>query len=167
MYARHARDLCRASSLDEKLKTLRDLGNKVEKALPTEEEFLAGFRALRYSATFPKERRLVHYVLSGMAQFNYVGTVIDCKAMTIEHIAPQSISVDEEMLANIGNLILVDDATNNRLGAKSFDQKQMVLKGANVPMKEAILDAKKWDNDEIVARATEMARQAYQKIWGL
>ena len=145
------------------VKTLRELRNKLRAGLPTKDEFIAGFKGLRFSATFTKQRKLVHYVLCEMARFDSRGTAVDCDSMTIEHIAPQAGTVDEETIAHIGNLILVDDPTNNKLGAKAFAQKQVVLKSTNVPLKDSILAATKWESAEIFQRADEMARKALRR----
>lgn len=167
MYARHARDLTQAKTPEEKVKSLSELRDKLRAGLPTKDEFIAGFKTLRFSATFTKQRKLVHYVLCEMARFDSRGTAVDCDSMTIEHVAPQAGSLDEETVAHIGNLILVDDPTNNKLGAKPFTQKQAVLKNTNVPMRAPILAASKWEKTEILERADEMARKAFEKIWAL
>jgi Protein of unknown function DUF262/Protein of unknown function (DUF1524) len=166
MYARHARELSQANSAEAKITTLSALKAKLYAGLPTQDEFVAGFKALRFSSTFTRQRPLVHYILSGFARTYSPGNVLNCDAMTIEHIAPQSGPLPYEAFANIGNLILVDDATNNRLDSKAFGQKQAILRKTSVPGLKAILGASKWDGAEIATRAEAMAQEAYKDIWG-
>ena len=87
--------------------------------------------------------------------------------MTIEHLAPQNgTNLDPDVVASIGNLILVDESLNRRLGNKKFSAKQPILARQNgVWVDDTIKTATSWGRRQINARAAALAREAYEDIW--
>ncbi len=84
--------------------------------------------------------------------------------MTIEHLSPQSKGGDE--YGRIGNLIYVDQATNQELANKGFKAKVAALKASDhqwIP--KEILEASSWSASRIRRRTQELAKEGRQEIW--
>lgn len=169
MYALAARSLHNASTPAAKAKVINELRTKLRSKLPPFGEFEARFLELRHSAKFTKQRNLVRYILTKMTQHNWTGVPIDPDKMTVEHLAPENppkpSALTDEQVASVGNLMLVDQKLNNRLGAKSFTDKTKLLKRAGLRLDDAVKNASTWAAPEIEARAKAMAAQAYNEIW--
>jgi hypothetical protein len=88
--------------------------------------------------------------------------------MTIEHIAPQSKICDalpEEVIGQIGNLILVPERLNQALDDKDFKEKREILLKNGVTLDNEIKSATKWNAAEITDRTQLLANEAYKKVW--
>lgn len=169
MYASAARNLHDAIKPASKAKVINGLRAKLRSKLPPYGEFEARFLELRYSVKFTKQKNLVRYILTRMTQHTSVGIPIDSEKMTVEHLSPENPSkptgLSDEQTALLGNLILVDQKLNNRLGAKSFSDKVKILKRAGVRLDDAIRSAANWAASEVEGRTKTMATQAYNEIW--
>jgi len=171
MYASAAKNLHEATSLSNKVSALDALEKKFKTKIPGYAEFEARFVELRYSSKFTKQKNLVRYTLSKICQRNSSGTPLDPDKLTIEHIAPENPAkvggLTDEEIASIGNLIVVDQALNNKLANKSFLDKKKILGSANIWVDPAILNATSWGSSEIESRARSLASEAYNKVWKL
>jgi len=165
MYALHARELQRGDDLQRKIKVIRSIVDKLKARTPSYAEFLALFQELKYSQHYTRQKKLVHYVLSRLDSHNAQGARLDYQQMTIEHIAPQSGNLAEESIAKIGNLILVDQTMNNKLGTKPFGEKKKVLCSSRMWVDDKIRNASKWGKEEIDDRTEVMAKLAYERVW--
>lgn len=168
MYAAHARDVSAASDAQAVAVSVEALIGKLR--IPSEDVFVASFLELGYSTTASKQKRLVRYVLEKHYAHHCSGAAPDFEQMTIEHLIPETAgrgsAASEEDIANIGNLILVDEALNGELAARSFKDKKPILKAAKqVWIDPAVLGAKSWGKKQIANRAEEMARLGYGTIW--
>ncbi len=86
--------------------------------------------------------------------------------MTLEHIANQGKATEIDLVAMVGNLLYVDLDLNDRLGNKTFGEKQKILiRAKGVWVDDYIPDATKWGQDEIEQRTLELAGEAYDKLW--
>lgn len=89
--------------------------------------------------------------------------------MTIGHLLSQSSTsrgADADHVANIGNLVLVDESMNNNLADKGFKDKLLMLgQAGQVWVDPVVLNATTWEAQQITKRAEEMARIAYREIW--
>ena len=167
MYALHARDLFSAKTEEESIKVIDDLISKLRQKLPSKAEFSASFIELNFSKRNTLRRSLVHYVLTSMdSHFDESGIEKNYKAMTIEHIAPESSnSHKEEVISNIGNLILLSSDLNSSLGNKNFSAKKPILSKAAI-WKDAIFEsAIEWNDESVKQRASLLASLAYDKVW--
>ena len=83
-----------------------------------------------------KQKSLVRYTLSKICQRNSSGTPLDPDKLTIEHITPENPAkaggLTDEQIASVGNLIVVDQALNNKLSNKNFADKKKILETANI-----------------------------------
>jgi hypothetical protein len=170
MYALHAREVTAAVDASQAAISVDALIGKLR--IPSEEIFVASFMQLGYSSTASKLKRLVKYILERDYRYHISGAVPDFDQMTIEHLAPEaaatSAAATAEDVANIGNLILVDEPLNVKLDNKDFAAKQPALAAANqVWIDPLILNASAWSRTEINARANAMAERAYRTIWKL
>ncbi len=173
MYAMHARDLTCAGTLDERLETLDLLISKLRDKRPSYQEFEANFAEKVYSKKLPKDKRLVQYILGKIHRHqNRGGVPIDYTQMTIEHISPESpVSrkrgrpIADATIAQVGNLLLVDDALNKRLANKAFEEKRRILSATAVWMDPILKDATGWGKREIEERSRALAKLAFDKVW--
>ncbi len=168
MYARHAREISAASDAQAASTSVVSLISKL--TLPSEDVFVASFMELGYSSTASKRKNLVRYILERHYLHHGTGSVPDFDQMTIEHLAPESAAFGStysaDDIANIGNLLLVDEELNGKLGDMSFKKKLPILTGAKgVWIDQTILDAKSWTATSIRKRAEAMAEEAYRIIW--
>ncbi|PHR90700.1 MAG: hypothetical protein COA80_15545, partial [Leeuwenhoekiella sp.] len=171
MYAYHARQLDQA---DQKYKTtaLDELKAKLRDKLPSKDEFIANFLELHYSSTFTKEKALIKYILSKYDQYYSAklntGTSINYDLMTIEHIHAEnanSPSIEIENIGKVGNLILMDETLNGKLGNKTFASKHSVYLSSHVYLDEELKRATKWEKEDIIQRTEFMAEKFYNVIF--
>jgi hypothetical protein len=166
MYALHARELLRAKDRNERGRVLAELKKKLKAKLPSYEEFETNFLNFSFTDTYTKQKKLIQYVLSRLDRGEGSGVAVDYDQMTIEHIAPQSGTLDEAAIGSIGNLLLCEASFNGEeLKAKSFSEKKAILKKSKVTMDATIKNATKWTASEIDLRAKAMAKRAFNKIW--
>ncbi len=89
--------------------------------------------------------------------------------MTIEHLAHQSSGkgsiLTDEQLAEIGNLILVDEKLNEKLGTKPFPEKLKLLKASPVWIDDYLKQQTSWGASEIRQRSDHLAKFAFEKVW--
>jgi hypothetical protein len=168
-YALHARGLLAAVNLSTKLDCLNELKQKLRDRKPGFQEFEADFLDIAYTNTFTKQKKLVQYILAKIDRTQSAGVHIDYERMTIEHLAPQNPKggVTAKWVGNLGNLIFVDSATNNKLANKDFPAKLKVLERTSVYLDDKIKSCTSWTDKEIEDRTKALAKLAYEKIWKL
>ena len=168
MYAKHAREVRDAETIEAAVKSIRELNGKLKERLPNAEEFRAGFVRLAFSDEYTRDKKLVKYTLGKLSQHGLNIEGLDTDLLTVEHLAPQSgSSVEKDNIANIGNLVLVGEKLNNEiLGNKSFKLKKPLLMRATDVWKDKVLrKAKSWGAGEIEARGSFLAHIALDKVW--
>lgn len=172
MYASAARNLLSAPGAEKKNAVIEDLEIKLRGRLPSYAEFEASFLELRSSKHYTQQVPLVRYVLTRL----HAGAVdpentspVDYSRLTVEHLAPQSgrrgsSGIQPSDVAKVGNLLLVTEQLNGRLGDLPFSEKQEILRGQK-DMEPEILQARNWGAREIEARTKRMARKSYNEVW--
>ncbi|PPH23151.1 hypothetical protein C5C31_07935 [Rathayibacter rathayi] len=92
------------------------------------------------------------------------GPTTSVERLTIEHFLPQKELRNEmpfEVVGSLGNLLLVNDALNIRLGDKDFESKKRILQSDGLNYDSGgVLDAAEWTKDSIVARTCLLAERA-------
>ncbi|WP_158676876.1 DUF262 domain-containing protein [Pukyongia salina] len=171
MYAYHARQLDQATPND-KTKALDELKKKLREKLPSKDEFVANLLELQYSSVYTKEKALIKYILSKYdyhySQKAKTGTSIDYEQMTIEHIHAEkdsSKSIDIEDIGKIGNLILMDESLNGKLGNKPFAIKHPIYLKSNVFLDNEIKNATDWDETNIMDRTERIAERLFDIVF--
>lgn len=170
MYASHARELHTAQTLENKLEVINELIKKLRNKRPSYPEFEANFLEILYSKKYTKHKNLVRYILEKIDQSHRQrGVSIDYNQMTIEHIASQNPhtqnAMSDNLIAQIGNLILVNENLNNKLANKEFNEKKSILLNSGVWLDDVLRNASSWGQQQIESRSKALAKLAYDKVW--
>ncbi|MFH2145152.1 MAG: DUF262 domain-containing protein [Candidatus Omnitrophota bacterium] len=173
---------------------INNLINKMKNEYTMEEEiFVANFKDLEYGENNQRRNTILYYIFDRFNNYNEEDDrIVDPAAWTdyyspgrnirrhlfsIEHYAPRTPSdgVAIENVHNIGNLFIIGTELNGRLSNLSPREKMVKLKGELYPdignnkaLKEFVDEFDdNWDEESVDARATNLARRAYNKIWNL
>jgi uncharacterized protein with ParB-like and HNH nuclease domain len=169
MYARLGRSVFEALEMNSAVKVTSELKTMLRKRVPSLEEFKALFSEILYTDRITKARGLVKYILTAFHKETEKTQTVDYSAMTIEHLVPQSrIGKDgftEQVVGQLGNLILVSAPANDKLANKPFVDKKKILADARFPLPADIAAADVWGIDQILSRTEAMAAEAYGKHW--
>ncbi|HXA02796.1 MAG TPA: DUF262 domain-containing HNH endonuclease family protein [Cytophagaceae bacterium] len=170
MYSSYARKLSSGIDDNEKMKIIKELKQKMKEKLPTYDEFLASFKTIQFTNGYTKQKKIIQYTLSKIDKFfNQNGSVVNYDLMTIEHILSQSPKLKnanhDHCVGLLGNLILVDETTNNTLANKDFSAKKDILKNTNVYLDDIIKKSTTWDVAEIELRTENLASIAYNTVF--
>jgi hypothetical protein len=169
MYASLGRRLFEANDTQAAVAILIEIKAKLRERVPVFEEVKALFPSIIYTENQTKQRPLVTYVLAGFQRHSLKSVVVNFEGMTIEHLASQSLigtgGFSEEIVGQLGNLILVPSELNTKLDNKAFREKKKVLKNAGVvvPPEFAMLD--EITPAAIQKRTANLAEQAYRLVW--
>ncbi|MDT3405011.1 hypothetical protein QE417_004083 [Mucilaginibacter terrae] len=170
MYSTFARELYNAKDDSEKLNAIRELKGRMREKLPTYDEFLASFRTLKFTNNYTRQKRILQYTLGKIDRhFNSSGVVINYEQMTLEHIAAQSISHKpanyDEYVGTIGNLIFIDQKTNNDLANRDFAEKIKTLIKSSVFVDDTLKSSLIWEQEQINQRTEDLAKLAFTKVF--
>jgi len=168
MYAYHARELQRAKTAESRKAAIQGLVTKLREKLPPYEEFQANFRLLQCSEKFTKRKELVRYILSRFLKVDHISVSPNWEGMTIEHIANQGQTLGSGLsdaeAAEIGNLLLVSEELNTKLGSKSFAAKMKLLERQGM-VDKTMSEYDEWSAEAIRERTDHMAKRAFRSIW--
>ena len=170
MYSHYARKLSEAKDHNSRLATIRELRQKMKERIPTYDEFLAAFKTLEFTNGYTKQKRIIQYTISKIDKhFNKSGIEINYDAMTLEHLLsqnpPQKAVDHDDYYGKIGNLLLIDEKTNNNLGNKPFAAKKTVLLKSSIHIDDIINKANDWSPKQIDKRTTSLAKIAYNTVF--
>lgn len=170
MYSSAARRFTAAGDEGERIELLKEFIHKLIERVPSESEFVVNFEQILFSDKYAKNRRAVRYILSKFFEADTKSHVADFSLMTVEHVLPQSAedelsSNDENAIAQIGNLILIPQSLNSKLGEKDFIKKRSLLQKAGVTLDKWLLQAGTWGPEQIKQRTSALASLAYRNIW--
>jgi uncharacterized protein with ParB-like and HNH nuclease domain len=168
MYARHGSEIASLSAAQEIAKKVDELTTKLKAKFPSRDEFIAGFRDLAASEKLTREKSLVRYVLHKMAE-HQSGQAYDRARMSIEHLASQSgkgHTLNEETVAEIGNLAWVTDSAQAHLGTKNIHAKIKILQKEGYWLDQSLAThTGDWDKKAIRLRTDHLAGLAYDQVW--
>ena len=171
MYALLARHVANIKNAQDATPVLKDLKKKLQDRVPPIAEFLALFPGLIYTSRLTKERQLMKYVLSKISRELGHAFPADLDELTIEHLISQSnigtAKWTDEIIGQIGNLILVPKELNQKLENKTFKEKKALLIKSNY---QEMLPDYFWDTDQltpdlIIRRTNELAVLSFNKVW--
>jgi uncharacterized protein with ParB-like and HNH nuclease domain len=169
MYASLGRRLFEAPSTQSAVNVIKEIKDKLRERIPVLAEVKALFPAILFTDNLTKQKDLVKYVLAAFQEHSFKSAVIDFAAMTIEHLVPQRrIGINgfsEEIIGQLGNLILVPSDLNTKLDDKSFKEKKKVLKAAGVVIPPEFTNLNDITSADIQSRTANLANDAYVKIW--
>lgn len=167
-YSSFAIKLTSATSDASVQSVLNGLFETLRKKIPAFEEFEVKFTALYYLSNLTKNKLVVKYALSKQLGTNANGLNIHHENLTIEHLLSEAEikkGVSEDMVGNIGNLILTDGKTNaENLANKNPEEKIKILRKLNYPMDSTLLISDVWSAVEIKIRAKKMAKLLYESV---
>ncbi|MCW5710550.1 DUF262 domain-containing protein [Shinella sp.] len=171
MYAKLAQTTMSCDDGQDFAKVVSEMKAKFRERVPDETEFSLRFSRIIYRTNYTRERNLVKYVLTKLAQHFGMPGEVDTNMLTIEHILSQSEGEetgDEFDYGAIGNLLFVNDDVNGKVGTKDFKNKLKYFTPKNqVYMDPMLSSATEWKVENIGARGVELARIGYNKIWNV
>lgn len=170
MYSTYGRKLFASKDDSERLAVIRELKQKMREKLPTYDEFFASFKTVRFDNSFTKQKKIIQYTLSKIDKFyNKSGSSVNYDLMTIEHLLPQNpkdkTKISDNACSSIGNLILVDEQTNNKLANKDFSQKKQILSSTNIFLDSVLTTQNHLSPTEISDRTELIASLAYNEVF--
>ena len=168
MYAAAAQELTHAASPQKRATALQAFKAKLKARVPSLAEFEAGVERLEFLSSNTKQKALVQYLLQRLDEHQRTGPPVDYSKMTIEHVAPERPApgvLVEASVGRLGNLLLLDEPANTKVGNKSFAAKQKVYLAASPSVDRALRDATQWTSTEIDARTKALAKLAYEKVF--
>lgn len=173
MYAKFSRDLLVAKDKNAKHIAIDKMIDKLEDKVPSKNEFEANFNdKLYYSKIESKQKKLVQYCLSKI-EYKSQNHNVDLIGMSLEHIYPERPDTkwqklkNNDLVKNIGNLVLLDAGLNSEVGNKEFKNKKetIVDKSTLISSKNIIKDKTEWSDNEIIERREHLVNILYKEIW--
>ena len=146
------------------------LKDKLRERMPSSSEFDAGFEQIHYTRERSGQKALVRYILGKVAEYEKQPTVGHTDELTIEHLVPQASlkkGVSAKIVGQLGNLILVDQETNSRIGNKSFPEKRDILVRAGYRLPTAYLEADDLSSEMIESNTSRISNLARTEVWAL
>lgn len=163
IYSRHAILLTNSKDANEANEVCKKLFSQLKKKIPNYEEFEVKFLELAYLKNKTKDKNLIKYCLTKILPKNMSCLDINHETLSVEHIIPQSSKTySEEIIGNIGNLILVDSKTNaEQLKNNPVKKKFEILESANYPFAKSFLSNEEWNQQSVINRAKVIAKELY------
>lgn len=168
MYSSFARKLFEADNSQKASDEIAILVEKLRNKRPSVEEFKVSFREIYYTNSKSKQKNLVRYILRKVSEYYTYKYPVDFDDLTIEHIQPQSnVGEDwtEEVIGRLGNLILLDQEMNEKLGTKPFAKKLKMLKKKNYSIPDFLEPKSEWTPSYVDEHTDLMAELSYNRIW--
>lgn len=169
MYSSFGRKLFEASDSNTASAEIRSLVEKLKQRVPVANEFDAAFEQVIYTNSSTSQRALVRYILSKIVLHERLPVLGSIDELTIEHLISQD-KIDskkwpEEIVGQIGNLILVDSNTNAELGTKSFREKKKILLESGYKIPKEFSDQGQLTPELIRERTQNLSKSARETIW--
>ncbi|MFN3475790.1 MAG: DUF262 domain-containing protein [Blastomonas sp.] len=133
-----------------------------------EVEFDAGFQQVLFTRTHSSQKTLVQYILKKIALYEGQPFIGDTDELTIEHIIPQSsakIAIKETTIGQLGNLMLVDNKTNEMLSNKNWSEKKCILLERGYKVPEIFLNSDIVDEEIIKENTIRLSILSREQIW--
>ena len=170
LYAKYAHDLYQAKSKQDKHKIINSICQELIKRIADLSDFEASVDSrLYYTRKDEKQKELVKYVLMKLERKKNTHSIPI--ATSIEHIypeTPQTMTLaNSNLIKNIGNLVLLEDDVNSKIGNKEYDDKKTyVLNNSQmITAKQLFNKYKSWTDTEIQQRRDELIEEMYDKMW--
>ncbi|HDL7339044.1 TPA: DUF262 domain-containing protein [Yersinia enterocolitica] len=168
IYSEHAIRLTKSSNTDEIQSVLNSLFRSLNKKLPSYEEFHVNFIELNYISNKTRSKNIIKYALS-----KQLGDAINClnidhDFLTLEHYISESELKNgekESVVGSIGNLLLIDDKTNNSiLNNLDVKEKYNVLSELIYPLEKTFITEAEWDEVKVKERTSRIAHVLYNSV---
>ena len=92
-------------------------------------------------------------------------------ATSIEHVypeTPQTMTLaDSNLIKNIGNLVLLEDDINSKVGNKEYNEKRTYVlnKSKMITAKQLFNTYNNWKDTEIKLRRDDLIKEMYETMW--
>jgi uncharacterized protein with ParB-like and HNH nuclease domain len=167
-YSEHAIKLTKSISHDQTQSIICSLFKSLESKLPSFDEFYVNFAELNYLSNKTRNKSIIKYILS-----KQLGDAISClninhHLLTIEHYIPEAnlkSGISGDVIGSIGNLLLIDEVTNNNILKNSIiEEKYKILSESAYPLDQTYITSPSWGEKEIRQRTEMIAKQLYAHI---
>lgn len=134
----------------------------MEELFPSFDEFSKRFVELTYTKSDNPVNIKTKYALNKLNCF-YAEKELFFDDGSIEHILPES---EKGTAVNIGNLILLEQKTNEKINNLPYTDKVSFYQQSAYPwIQKFASENDKWSEEKISKRATELAKIYYTKIF--
>ena len=165
-YAKKAKELYEAPNKERKHIVINELIRFLKDKYVSEDEYNANFDfKVYYSSKETKQKSLVQYVLNKIERSKNSNAIL--KDISIEHIYPEIPShkwqpIKNELVKNIGNLVLLDKGINSDIGNKTFEEKkEIILSQSQLISTKEVFTSEKWTEQIILERNTRIKKYLY------
>lgn len=168
MYSSFGRKLYEAEDSNEASDVIADLLTKLRERVPSQTEFDAGFEQLIYTKENTSQRKVVRYALMQIAKSEEQPLIGETEELTIEHLFPQahiSNEMPNEIVGQLGNLMLVDSKTNGMLKEKPFVEKKKILKERGYSLPEIFSGEPNLSRELIEANTRRISGLSREQVW--
>ncbi|MBK1636867.1 DUF262 domain-containing protein [Rhodovulum adriaticum] len=168
MYSSFGRQIFDCSNSREAANIIAGLVSKLQEREVSGSEFDAGFEQVIFTNKHSSQKALVQYILRKVAIFESQPFIGETDDLTIEHLLPQSSSKSDEdhlVLGQIGNLILVDQKTNEMLSTNNFKEKKGILESRGYKLPELFEGVEKLNEEVIRENTQRISNLAREEIW--
>ncbi|MBV6652742.1 MAG: DUF262 domain-containing protein, partial [Mameliella sp.] len=170
MYSSFGRQIFNAEDSNEAGRIIKDLVEKLRERKVAESEFDAGFEQIIFTKNHSSQKALVQYILRNIAIFEAQPSVGFSEDLTIEHLIPQSASkngTDENIIGQVGNLVLVDSETNEMLSAKGFTEKKRILFERGYKLPSILRDADDLTPEIVQENTQRLSEISRLNVWNI
>ncbi len=168
MYSSFGRQVFKAQNSNEVGLEISLLIQKLQDREVPESEFDAGFEQIIYTKNHSSQKSLVQYILKNVARQEEHTFIGDTEDLTIEHLLSQADSkkgVSEHVIGQIGNLLLVDSETNEKLSTKNFEEKKQILTDRGYKISAILRDSNEITKELIAENTRRISEISRQHIW--
>lgn len=169
-YSRFAQNLYQAKTKQKKHIVINNVCQYLISRIANLEDFKANIDTkLYYTKNDEKQKELVKYVLLKLERSKNKNQVPI--ATSIEHIYPETPDVmtlsDPSLIKNIGNLVLLEENINSKIGNKKYaDKKTYVMNNSNMrTAKKIFSNYTQWSDKEIKQRRDKLIDEMYNMMW--
>lgn len=170
LYAKFSRDLYKENSKPNKhrviIRICQDLANRIADI----SDFSANVDSkLYYTKNDDKQKELVKYVLRKLERKKNIHSIPI--ATSIEHVYPEMPQImtlaNSNLIQNIGNLVLLEDDINSKIGNKEYNiKKTYVLKNSKIITATELFNTYlSWTDTEILQRRSILINEMYTTMW--
>lgn len=167
MYSSFGRQVFEAETSQDVIDCYQELKRKLQDRVPAESEFDVGFEQIYFTNSHTSQKALIRYILRKIAIHTGQPFLGETEDLTIEHLIPQSRigKLSEQLVGSIGNLMLVDQETNNLLGTKTFEEKREILIERGYKLTPPLHEAKSLSEDVLKSSTEHLAQIARDEVW--
>jgi len=170
MYSSFGRQIFNAKNSNEANHAIDELTRKLRERAVPDEEFDLGFSQVIYTKSHASQKSLVQYILKKVALHEKQPFIGETDDLTIEHLRPQSNlswGDRDDVIGQIGNLMLVDAETNGLLANNDFGTKKKILRERGYKLPDMLAQAEEISEETIASNTQRISELARNNIWSI